>query len=75
MISVRQIHPLFAAEVTGVDLASLTPDQVATLQDASNRHAVLVFPGQTPRRRPPAQISAACSATSSRRAIIASSSA
>ena len=47
MISVRQIHPLFAAEVTGVDLAALTPDQVATLQDASNRHAVLVFPGQT----------------------------
>ena len=47
MISVRQIHPLFAAEVTGVDLAALTPDQVAALQDASNRHAVLVFPGQS----------------------------
>ena len=47
MISVRQIHPLFAAEVTGVDLATLTPDQVAALQDASNRHAVLVFPGQS----------------------------
>ncbi|HYI31006.1 MAG TPA: TauD/TfdA family dioxygenase [Bradyrhizobium sp.] len=47
MISVRQIHPLFAAEVTGADLAALTPDQVATLQDASNRHAVLVFPGQS----------------------------
>ena len=46
MISVRQIHPLFAAEVTGVDLAALTPGQVAALQDASNRHAVLVFPGQ-----------------------------
>ena len=51
MISVRQIHPLFAAEVTGADLAALTPDQVATLQDASNRHAVLVFPGQKPQRR------------------------
>jgi alpha-ketoglutarate-dependent 2,4-dichlorophenoxyacetate dioxygenase len=47
MISVRQIHPHFAAEITGVDLASATPDQVAVLQDASNRHAVLVFPGQT----------------------------
>jgi len=46
MISVRQIHPLFAAEVTGVDLASLTPAQVATLQEASDQHAVLVFPGQ-----------------------------
>src|SRR3954452_8060899 len=46
MISVRQVHPLFAAEVTGVDLAALTPDQVGHLRDASNRHAVLVFPGQ-----------------------------
>src|SRR3954468_5192397 len=45
MISVRQIHPVFATEVTGVDLAALTPEQVTTLQDASNRHAVLVFPG------------------------------
>src|SRR6186997_187671 len=47
MVSVRQIHPLFAAEVTGVDLASLTPGEVATLQEASNQYAVLVFPGQT----------------------------
>jgi alpha-ketoglutarate-dependent 2,4-dichlorophenoxyacetate dioxygenase len=46
MISVRQIHPLFAAEVAGVDLAALTTDQVAALQDAINQHAVLVFPGQ-----------------------------
>src|SRR5690349_10693393 len=42
----RQIHPLFAAEVTGVDLAALSPEQVAALQDAINRHAVLVLPGQ-----------------------------
>src|ERR1041384_7925862 len=46
MISVRRIHPLFAGEVTGVDLSALTPDKVATLQDAINRHAVLVFRGQ-----------------------------
>jgi alpha-ketoglutarate-dependent 2,4-dichlorophenoxyacetate dioxygenase len=45
-LSVRQINSSFAAEVTAVDLAALTPDQVATLQDASNRHAVLVFPSQ-----------------------------
>jgi alpha-ketoglutarate-dependent 2,4-dichlorophenoxyacetate dioxygenase len=45
-LSVRQINSSFAAEVTAVDLAALTPDQVATLQDASNRHAVLVFPDQ-----------------------------
>ena len=46
MISVRQVHPLFAADVTGVDLATLAPDQVALLRDAIHRHAVLVFPGQ-----------------------------
>ena len=46
MTSVRQIHPLFAAEVTGVDLAALTADQVAVLQDAIHRYAVLVFPAQ-----------------------------
>ena len=47
MISVRQIHPLFAAEITGVDLAALTPGEVTALQDAIHRHAVLVFPSQT----------------------------
>jgi alpha-ketoglutarate-dependent 2,4-dichlorophenoxyacetate dioxygenase len=47
MISVRQIHPLFAAEITGVDLAALTPGEVAALQDTIHRHAVLVFPSQT----------------------------
>jgi alpha-ketoglutarate-dependent 2,4-dichlorophenoxyacetate dioxygenase len=47
MISVRQIHPLFAAEVTGVDLSGPTPGEVAALQDAMNQHAVLVYPGQT----------------------------
>jgi len=46
MISVRQVHPLFAADVTGVDLATLAPDQVALLRDAIHQHAVLVFPGQ-----------------------------
>src|ERR1041385_317389 len=47
MISVRQIHPLFAAEVTGVDLAALIPETTAALRDAIDRYAVLVYPGQT----------------------------
>ena len=47
-IKVNQVHPLFAAEVTGVDLAAaLAPATVRALDDAINRHAVLVFPGQT----------------------------
>jgi alpha-ketoglutarate-dependent 2,4-dichlorophenoxyacetate dioxygenase len=45
-ISVRQLHPQFAAEVTGVDLAALTPDTAALLRDTIDRYAVLVFPGQ-----------------------------
>jgi alpha-ketoglutarate-dependent 2,4-dichlorophenoxyacetate dioxygenase len=46
-VSVRQLHPMFAAEVTGVDLAALTPDTTALLRDTIDRYAVLVFPGQT----------------------------
>jgi alpha-ketoglutarate-dependent 2,4-dichlorophenoxyacetate dioxygenase len=45
-ISVRQVHPLFAAEVTRADLAALTPDTAALLRDTIHRYAVLVFPGQ-----------------------------
>ena len=46
-IAVRQLHPLFVGEVTGVDLRQ--PPDPATLREivaASNQHAVLVFPGQ-----------------------------
>src|SRR6202521_3091018 len=47
-ISLRQMHPLFAAEVTGIDLAAeLTPQAVGVLGDAINRHAVLIFPRQS----------------------------
>ena len=45
-IGVRQLHPLFAAEVTGVDLAALTADTAAPLRDTIDRYAVLVFPSQ-----------------------------
>jgi alpha-ketoglutarate-dependent 2,4-dichlorophenoxyacetate dioxygenase len=46
-ITVKQLHPLFMGEVTGLDLR--TPPDTATvtaIDDAINRHGVLVFPGQ-----------------------------
>jgi alpha-ketoglutarate-dependent 2,4-dichlorophenoxyacetate dioxygenase len=47
-MKINQLHPLFAAEVTGIDLAApLGPDAAQALDDAVNRHAVLVFPGQS----------------------------
>jgi alpha-ketoglutarate-dependent 2,4-dichlorophenoxyacetate dioxygenase len=47
-MQVRQLHPLFVGEVTGVDLAAApTPDTARALDDAVNRYAVLVFPGQS----------------------------
>ncbi len=46
-IKVRQLHPLFVGEVSGVDLRRpLTPPEVETLTQAINRHAVLVFHDQ-----------------------------
>jgi len=47
-MQIKQLHPLFAAEVAGIDLAApLPPAAVEALDDAINRHAVLVFPGQS----------------------------
>jgi len=47
-VSVRQLHPLFAGEVSGVDTARpLDTATVAALNDAIDRCAVLVFRGQT----------------------------
>jgi len=47
-MQIKQLHPLFAAEVAGIDLAApLPPASVQALDDAINRHAVLVFPGQS----------------------------
>ena len=46
-LSVRELHPGFATEVMGLDLAHPLPDAtVADLQDAMDRHGVLVFRGQ-----------------------------
>jgi alpha-ketoglutarate-dependent 2,4-dichlorophenoxyacetate dioxygenase len=48
MIDVRQLHPLFVGEVSGVDLAGdLPPQTVRELNAAIDRYAVLVFHGQS----------------------------
>ena len=48
MVQVRQLHPQFVGEVSGVDLrlASFRAETVRELNDAINRYAVLVFHDQ-----------------------------
>jgi alpha-ketoglutarate-dependent 2,4-dichlorophenoxyacetate dioxygenase len=44
---IRQIHPVFVGEVSGIDIAKpLSPDEVAAVEAGMDRYAVLVFPGQ-----------------------------
>jgi len=46
-ITIRQIHPLFVGEVTGVDLTKpLTPEHATTIEDGMNEYGVLVLHGQ-----------------------------
>jgi alpha-ketoglutarate-dependent 2,4-dichlorophenoxyacetate dioxygenase len=46
-IALRQLHPVFVAEVSGVDLTRpLTPDDAAAIDAAINKYAVLVFRDQ-----------------------------
>jgi alpha-ketoglutarate-dependent 2,4-dichlorophenoxyacetate dioxygenase len=46
-VSIRQIHPLFVGEVSGVDLRrKLIPDEVAAIEAGMDRYAVLVFHDQ-----------------------------
>jgi alpha-ketoglutarate-dependent 2,4-dichlorophenoxyacetate dioxygenase len=46
-ISIRQIHPVFVGEVSGIDLRQkLTRDEVAAIEEGMDRYAVLVFHGQ-----------------------------
>ena len=46
-ISITQLGPCFAGEVTGVDLRdTLSPEAVATIEAGMDRYAVLVFRGQ-----------------------------
>jgi alpha-ketoglutarate-dependent 2,4-dichlorophenoxyacetate dioxygenase len=45
--AIRQLHPHFVGEVSGIDLRKpLTADEVAQLQAAIDQYAVLVFHGQ-----------------------------
>jgi alpha-ketoglutarate-dependent 2,4-dichlorophenoxyacetate dioxygenase len=45
--SAQQLHPMFAAEIAGIDLRGpIAPDVVTELTAALDRYAVLVFPGQ-----------------------------
>jgi alpha-ketoglutarate-dependent 2,4-dichlorophenoxyacetate dioxygenase len=46
-VSIREIHPVFVGEVSGVDLRRpLSRDEVAAIEAGMDRHAVLIFPGQ-----------------------------
>ena len=46
-LTLKPLHPLFAAEATGLDLRQpLSPDQAAEVHRAIDHYAVLVFPGQ-----------------------------
>ncbi len=46
-IAIRQIHPVFVGEVSGVDLAKpLTADEIAAIETGMDRYAVLVFHDQ-----------------------------
>jgi alpha-ketoglutarate-dependent 2,4-dichlorophenoxyacetate dioxygenase len=47
MVTIRQIHPVFVGEVSGVDLAKpLTRDEAAAIDAGMDRYAVLVFHDQ-----------------------------
>ena len=46
-VSIRQIHPVFVGEVSGVDISKpLSRDQVAAIEAGMDRYAVLVFRDQ-----------------------------
>ena len=46
-LAIRQLTPVFAGEVSGIDITRpLTNDEVATIESGMDRHAVLVFHDQ-----------------------------
>ena len=46
-VTIRQIHPMFVGEVSGIDLRQpLTPADVKAIDDGMDRYAVLVFHSQ-----------------------------
>ena len=47
-LAIRQLHPLFAAEMSGLDVGKpIDAATIAALHAAIDRYAVLVFPGQS----------------------------
>src|SRR5262245_60212508 len=46
-VAIRQIHPVFVGEVSGIDLARPRgPDEVAVIEAGMDRYAVLVYHDQ-----------------------------
>jgi alpha-ketoglutarate-dependent 2,4-dichlorophenoxyacetate dioxygenase len=46
-MEIRQLHPLFVGEVSGIDITRpLTPDQAAAIESGMDQYAVLVFHDQ-----------------------------
>src|ERR1700689_5042952 len=46
-VAIRQLHPHFFGEVSGVDLRKpLTPQEARDIEAGMNKYAVLLFPGQ-----------------------------
>src|SRR2546423_797082 len=46
-IAIRQIHPVFVGEVSGIDITSpISPDEVAAIDAGMDQYAVLVFRDQ-----------------------------
>jgi alpha-ketoglutarate-dependent 2,4-dichlorophenoxyacetate dioxygenase len=47
-VSIRQLHPVFVGEVSGLDVSRpLTPDEARAVEAGMDRYAVLVFHDQT----------------------------
>jgi alpha-ketoglutarate-dependent 2,4-dichlorophenoxyacetate dioxygenase len=47
-LSIRQLHPVFVGEVSGVDISKpLLPEEVAAIEAGMDQYAVLVFHDQT----------------------------
>ncbi len=43
-LSIRQIHPVFVGEVSGIDISTpISPEEVAAIEAGMDRYAVLVF--------------------------------
>jgi len=46
-LTMRRLHPLFGAEIVGVDVKSVDPPTFQAVVDAFNEHSVLLFRGQS----------------------------